>query len=158
MSKTPRLPTSLLSGLLLLVLLLSACGSASAPEPLARPEASEEHDIAFPRQQPNPAPAVAPDAAISGRLVLVDGCLRVNSEPGGPSWLPVWPADFLLTISSGALAVDDGSGSIVAQVGDLLRLRGGTIPDDPAAWQATVQLRQPPPSACPGPYWLVGKS
>ncbi len=156
MSKTPRATTSLLSGLLLLVLLLTACGSTSAPAPLAHPEADQDQAVVFPRQQPHPGPLIAPDAAISGRLVLVDGCLRVDSEPAGPSWLPVWPADFLLTASGGALAVGDGSGAIIAQVGDPLRLRGGTIPDDPAAWHATALLRQPPPAACPGPYWLVG--
>jgi hypothetical protein len=123
-----------------LVLMLVSCqdGATNSSSPL----------LFFPLQREvNPDTM---DALLVGRLVLVNGCLRIkDGEDSG--YLPIWPQGFSLSVEGDTVQILDGSGRPVARVGDEIELRGGQVPVERVA-EYTTQ----PPSACPGPYWVVG--
>ena len=86
---------------------------------------------------------------------MVDGCLRVtlSTAPTTPnsSALVVWPSNFTLSAKGNSIQIIDGTGLVAARVGDDVRYSGyGTkeIGD--------LELRQPLPEGCPGPYRIVG--
>ncbi len=101
----------------------------------------------FPRQKE--VPNVFMEALLTGELVVVDDCLRVN-DSGGNSLLLIWPRDFSLRTDNDVIQIVDGSGQLVAQVGDRLQIAGGEVP------RITEAKVQPLPDNCPGPYWVVG--
>ncbi len=99
----------------------------------------------FPRQRdPHPDNMTA---LLVGRLVVANGCLRVDSADGS-SRLPIWPLAFSLRTSTTTAEIVDGSGQLVARSGDNVRMGGGEIPDHYVAELAV----QPLPEKCPGPY------
>ncbi|MDX1417042.1 MAG: hypothetical protein R3293_22750 [Candidatus Promineifilaceae bacterium] len=90
------------------------------------------------------------EALLVGELVVDAGCLRVNSD--NESVLVIWQADYFLTDNNGELQILDETGTVVAQVGEMIYVGGGTQSTiDPA------ELRQPLPETYRGPYWRMGQ-
>jgi len=96
------------------------------------------------------------DALAVGVLVLYDGqrCPRVVSESGLTDYLPLWPPDYGARLENGEIQIVDGSGRVVAHVGQEVTLSGGVIPGD---WESERyrQLYYELPGDCHGPYWIV---
>jgi hypothetical protein len=103
--------------------------------------------IAFPRQKPTEGYRESMMALASGRLVLEQGCLRLE---GGS--LPVWPPKFTLRVEGEQVLVLDGGGGVAARVGEEVCMGGGQsgISDE---W-----VLQQIPAACRGDYWIVGSA
>jgi hypothetical protein len=105
--------------------------------------------IVFPRQYPPEGLREELTALLIGTLVEKDGCLRVVES--GYSHLIIWPYDHTVTTAAdGTLQIHDGSGAVVAQVGDTVRLSGGEVPSAVRHTPITI------PDRCEGPYWLAG--
>ncbi len=109
--------------------------------------------IAFPRQGPVEGMRVMMQAEMIGQLVLVDGCLRIESIYDDTSYLPVWPPEFDLGSEDDEIQVLDGAGEVVARVGEEIYMGGG----EGSASVMAECVRQQLPSTCTGPYWIVGE-
>jgi hypothetical protein len=122
------------------VVLTSRGGIIAEPQRLA----PVEH---FPQAR---FPAGMEMAALArGRLVLVDGCLRVAAQ-NGESSLIIWPSSALLERQGETIAVRDRiSGNVVA-IGDEIEIGGGGGSELDARF-----LTEAPPAACAGPYWYA---
>jgi hypothetical protein len=108
--------------------------------------------VAFPRQGPIEGPRAVMQALMIGRLVLVDGCLRVESFHGDESLLAIWPPEFGLAAEGDEIHVLDGAGQVVARVGEEVYMGGG----GGSASGLADCVREQLPAACRGPYWIVG--
>ena len=93
----------------------------------------------------------------AGRLVLNEGCLRVEVPPDangpGVSRLLIWPSGYALSMNDGSVRVVDGIGRIAARVGDHIRLSSATVPYQEAHAQGLIQGMS---QDCAGPFYLVG--
>ena len=112
--------------------------------------ASPVPGVAFPRQKPVEGERASMTALAMGDLVLVEGCLRIGSADGN---LLVWPPDFTLKAENGVLEILDGTGQVVARVGEEVRMGGGEVN---YVEQLGEYVRRQLPPNCPGPYWIVG--
>ncbi len=83
-----------------------------------------------------------------GPLREQDGCLRIGND------LIIWQPDYFLNDNHGRVEILNREGKVVARVGEKTRLSGGEVPLNADLEQ---QLREPIPSACHGPYWLMGE-
>lgn len=103
--------------------------------------------IAFPRQKPVEGYQESMMALASGKLVLEQGCLRL--ERGA---LPIWPPDFTLRVEGDQVVVVDGGGGVAARAGEEVCMGGGHsgVSDE---W-----VLQQIPAACRGDYWIVGSA
>lgn len=121
---------------------------AGAPTPTAV--------LAFPQQVPLPSPRPLMAARLEGTLALVDGCLRVTT-PYGANPLIVWPAEATLRNDGGDIRVVASDGRVIGRVGESIVLGGGEIsaPGGQVSTPVRALLREPPPTRCPGPYWLA---
>jgi len=108
--------------------------------------------VAFPRQEPVEGIRATMEAELIGNLVLVDGCLRVNSIYGQASTLPVWPPEFTITADEDEIQVHDGDDQVVARVGQEVYMSGG----EGSANSMPDCVREQLPAVCTGPYWIVG--
>ncbi len=141
-----------------LVVLAVVVGCAPAERAVSTPPAGSTPDapyevltlagvagpLSFPRQI---AQGDVMEALLVGVLAEVDGCVRVTTEAGDQSYLPVWPPGFTLEGTDGTLAVSDPEGQPLALLGDLVSLSGGEATGGEPAAAAL---------SCPGPYWIVG--
>ena len=103
---------------------------------------------------------IPPDSGrefFAGKLVLKEGCLRVDAPPPDSSYpeslLVIWPRSFTLSTEDGPVRVVDAVGRIAARVGDHVRFGG--YPSSPQ----TVRLRELGKelrTGCPGPYLWAG--
>jgi hypothetical protein len=109
--------------------------------------------VAFPRQGPVEGLRVVMQAEMVGQLVLVDGCLRVESIYDDTSYLPVWPPEFALRSEDDGIQVLDGAGQVAARVGEEIFMGGG----EGSASVMAECVRQQLPATCSGPYWIVGE-
>jgi len=109
--------------------------------------------VAFPRQGPVEGIRVVMEAELIGDLVLVNGCLRVNSIYSDGSVLPIWPPEFTLKAEKDEIQVLDGAGQVVAHVGEEVYMGGG----GGSATSLADCVRQQLPADCTGPYWIVGE-
>ena len=149
-------------GLVLLlgfVVFLTSCADDSAPTRGVSPVPSGE-TLVFPRHDE----AIPPNRGkqyVYGELSLSDNCLRISyfdqADPGGIRYglLVVWPAGFDASNSGGVVEVTGADGSVVAAVGQTLRLSGRKVSRQSAAvdgwrWYGEDAER------CGGPFWLVG--
>lgn len=89
---------------------------------------------------------------LQGRLVVEEGCLRVDAGNVGDSYLIIWQPDYFLNDNSGRIEVLDRAGRVVARVDDTISVEGGEVPLS----NVNSHLREPIPSRCKGPYWLMG--
>ena len=67
----------------------------------------------------------------AGRLVLNEGCLRIEVPPDangpGRASLLIWPSGFALNVERGVVRIVDSDGEIAASVGDHIRLSRATV-------------------------------
>ena len=115
-----------LTGSVLFVLVAAGCGGQD------RVDSFPQHDERIP-----------PDSGrefFAGKLVLKEGCLRVDAPPPDSSYpeslLVIWPRSFTLITEDGPVRVVDAVGRIAARVGDHVRFGG--YPSGPQ----TVRLRE----------------
>lgn len=123
-------------------------GTATS-EPVIVPE---EPAIAFPRKG---ATEDLMESLMMGRLILVDRCLRIEDSESDTSLLVVWPYDFNWQITNGIVEVLDGTGQVVARVGEGVSMGGGEL-DSLAGMGIDNPIQAQIPDSCPGPYWFVG--
>jgi hypothetical protein len=94
------------------------------------------------------------DAPLSGTLALWGRCLALQPAGDRERHTLLWPAGYRARVEDGALEIVDGSGAVVARVGQEVRLPGGAIPvdgDSPRFRRLFGEL----PCGCNGPYWIV---
>lgn len=90
-------------------------------------------------------------ALVEGVLELSDKCLLVTDE-FGTTFSPVWPRDYNYRWVADSLEVVDGSGEVVAEVGEHIGLGGGEFSDiDYAELTKSVSGDL----NCPQPFWDV---
>ena len=98
---------------------------------------------------------IVPDGEVHGRLVLVNGYVRVRSLfPTfgflfGTSDLIIWPHGYSAEIRGDGIVVLDIYGRVAARVGDVIKARGGRIPSLAGAEKAIGRTL---PQECRGPY------
>lgn len=93
---------------------------------------------------------------VEGKLVLDNGCLRIN-EVGvnGLSIMLIWDSRFSTRTEQGVVQiVDSNTGEVLATVGDFVEAGGGSAGTNPDI----MGLKKPIPDECPGPYFLVGET
>jgi len=88
------------------------------------------------------------NAAIQGRLVLRDGCLRLGD--GADSLLVIWPS-FATLEGSGETYDIRYAGSGQVRAGRWVQMSGGQVDEIDQTF-----LTAPIPEQCAGPYWLAG--
>ena len=124
--------------------------------------------VGFPQYE---GPLMLSEGSRFGELIVVDGCLRVRRYPDPvdpnsyyqPSSTPlmlIWPANFTWSAKGNSIQIIDGAGLIAARVGDDVRFSGHGICSE--GWCGTtdigeIDLLQPLPESCSGPYWIVGE-
>ena len=96
---------------------VSATASTAADPP-------SDAGIFFPRLGHQRGPIVSSAAGGGGTLVLRDSCLVVETAYSPGAYLVVWPPGFSVQKIGGELLVLNGGGSVIAQVGDDVRLSG----------------------------------
>jgi hypothetical protein len=133
--------------LFILFLFLPACVSRATSTPASSFMSPPSYGSSFP-QRIN-TPSAYTDALITGELVVTNGCLRVK-EKYGNNVLLIWPVGFSPHTEQGIIQVLDSTGQAVASVGDWVEIGGGEVPP------TYLDLVDPLPENCPGPYWLVG--
>lgn len=108
-----------------------------------------EYTIFFPRPMLVEGVSEGVDEALfSGKLVVSDGCLRMNNAEYNDSYLVIWPPDFKPRRQNGVIEILDGSDQVVGRVGDEVVTGGGEVPN--------AMVPQDIRSTCPGPYLVVG--
>jgi len=120
---------------------VTACNTASVPGSTASPQVV----------------ATRWTALLIGKLVKVDGCLRVIDNVSGTSYLLVWPPEqHMVSVEKDAVQIIDrlkGDKRVVWHIGQIVRLGGGEVT---SSEYLDEQVRQNLPANCPGPYWIVG--
>ena len=95
------------------------------------------------------------DALLAGTLSSESGCVAVSGRPGSFVYV-VWPAGYSLTDEGGDTWLVDDSGSLIARIGDQVRMGGGitNLADAEAAVSGGI------PSSCevggPDAHWFAG--
>ncbi len=157
--------------LLVGIILTLACNQpasdqAANNQPASKEPASDQpaRIVGFPQYE---GPPMLPEGSRFGELIVVDGCLRVRRypDPTYPDQNPVplllvWPENFTLTTKGDSTQIINGAGLIAARVGDDVRFSGHGICSE--GWCGItdigeIDLLQPLPEGCPGPYWIVGE-
>ena len=142
-----------------LFLAMTACTSATdsslQPGENHPPTAASDPSktIFFPRQEKVNGERAVMDGETYGTLVLVDNCIRVDSDDSDNSYLLIWPPDFNISIENGTIKILNGDGEIVAHIGDKVHISGGGIPS-PSVFDKPIQEQVPP--QCTKPYWIIG--
>jgi hypothetical protein len=99
---------------------------------------------------------IADAGTIAGKLVVYecDRCLHLQTDAGPGALTLLWPHDWSVRTGGGEITVVDGTGQVVARVGDQVTLHGRAIPHsmDVAAYR---QLVDELPGDCIGASWLV---
>lgn len=142
------------------LLLLISCNVESSnvePSPLATqtpgliiPTLPPDLPVFFPRQELVDGEWVRMTGEITGKLVEVNGCLRVNT------YLVIWPPHYSLDIESGLVRILDETGQVMTSVGEEVYMGGGEKPSLEGVIGVSAQLAQEIPPECPGPYWISG--
>jgi len=120
---------------------MTACNTVSVPNSTASPQVV----------------ATRWTALLIGKLVKVDGCLRVIEDVSGTSYLLVWPPEqHVVSVEKDAVQIIDrlkGGKRVVWHIGQIVRLGGGEVT---SGENLDERGRQNLPANCPGPYWIVG--
>ncbi len=124
---------------------MTACNTASVPNSTASPQVA----------------ATRWTALLTGKLVKIDGCLRVIADTPsglGTSYLLVWPPEqHRVAIENDTIRIIDlwegGEKEVVWRIGQTVRLGGGEVT---SSENLDERVRQNLPANCPGPYWIVG--
>lgn len=95
--------------------------------------------------------ATSMTALLEGQLIEENGCLRVASSDSVNSRLIIWQPDYFLTLNGEQIEVLNREGQVPARLGEPISLGGGEV----QLSNYVGQLRQPIPTACEGPYFLM---
>jgi len=117
--------------------------------------------VYFPKQDGSLAPEEGTEL-FTGKLVLFGKCLQIADDVvrvkdrvyAGTSPLIIWPHDFTLSIKDGVVGIVDGTGSVVARVGDEVEFDAFNLTYREAKEHGGLAEITP---ACSGPYWAVGE-
>ena len=144
------LPVALLGA----ALLLAVCvGSDEAS--VSVPAAPVDSAPVFPTHD-RPLPTDWGLGHVMLKLIMEDGCLRGLghdlNEPD-PSYLLVWPDGFGLHREGEVTSVRNQTDTIVASVGEEVRLSGRNIQADS---EHARRIAESLPAGCAGPYYMVG--
>ncbi len=97
--------------------------------------------------QEDQGPREVMQALVFGRLVLENGCLRVQPAEGeGEPYTIVWPGGYQVRQQGDRIDILNESQEDVASVGDLISMDGGEV----SSYQGENAGR------CPGKYWITG--
>lgn len=88
------------------------------------------------------------EADLSGKLILNEGCLRLEASNVVADYFLIWPPDFKPRRQNGLIEILDGSDQVVGRVGDEIRTGGSEVPVS----HVSQEIR----NTCPGPYFEVG--
>jgi hypothetical protein len=117
LSKRPMVPkrVSWLLPLTLVLVLLVLSGCRDEPS----------SSVFFPKYELVNGELVQLTALIDGKIVEVDGCLRLIASSDDTSYLIVWPPDFGLDIDGSDIRIRVGISQIIARVGQEVHMGGG---------------------------------
>ena len=118
-------------------------------------------EVYFPKQDGTLAPEDG-TVLFSGKLILFEKCLQVADDVirvrdrvyAGISPLIIWPTDFALSTEDGVVKIVDGTGNVVARVGDEVEFDAFNLTYEEAREHGGLAEITP---ACSGPYWAVGR-
>ena len=119
-------------------------------------------EVYFPKQDGTLVPEDGTEL-FSGKLIRWGKCLQVADDVirvkdrvyAGTSPLIIWPHDFALSTKDGAVEIVDGTGSVVARVGDEVEFEAFNLTYAEAREHGGLAEITP---ACSGPYWAVGET
>ena len=119
-----------------------------------------EVEVYFPKQDGTLAPEEGTEL-FSGKLIQWGKCLQVADDVirvkertyAGISPLLIWPHDFALSMRNGVVGIVDGTGNVVARVGDEVEFDAFNLTYPEAMEHGGLAEITP---ACSGPYWAVG--
>jgi len=117
-------------------------------------ETEDGRTIYLPKQPPTESSMAA---LMEGLLVEENGCLRVIEEGSRQGFLILWPFDSELSASTENIEVLNGTGQVIARVGESLRLDGGAMESPPSMSRFDEVIPGMPINDCPGPYWVAGE-
>ena len=86
-------------------------------------------------------------AQLVGKLILVDGCPRVEVSDGS-SVLLFWRYNYSIDRSVDPAQIRDDTGKVVARIGDYVEMGGGELPDSTGKKLS---------NGCAGPIGIVGE-
>ncbi len=109
--------------------------------------------IFFPRQQKTDGERAVMDGEIDGTLVLVNNCIRINSDQAKESYLLIWPPGFDISVKDSMVEILDSEGQVVAHIGDMVQIGGGEIP---LLSMLDKFIQEQIPAQCSARYWVVG--
>lgn len=112
--------------------------------------------VFFPKQELVNGEWIRMTGEVTGELVEVNGCLRLNASYDDTSYLIVWPPSYALNASDDLIQIRDEAGQVVAHVGDVVHMGGGEKMSLEGIAGVNEQLLQEIPSECSGPYWMSG--
>ncbi len=100
----------------------------------------------------SPAQPTRLAAALFGKLVFANNCLRVDSANLGASYLLIWPPYIDVRMDNATVDVSDKLKSKITvwRIGETVEMAGGIV--------NRINDGERPlfSNDCPGPYWLVG--
>ena len=142
-----------------ILLTISACTSIN--HPTVQPDQDQittstpypPNKISFPRQVIKNGEWAAMNALAHGTLILVDSCIRLQTEMSSVSYLLIWPPDFQLRFEEDIVGILNSDGKRVASLGDTVQMSGGEI-NLLSMLDMSIQEQVPP--QCNGPYWIMG--
>ncbi len=103
----------------------------------------------FPVQ--NEAVIPLPDSQATGEIIVKNGSLRLLSLSGKSS-LIIWPYGYTWRKYALGIEVLDHNDRVVARTGQIITLRGGSIP----AEALSNICSSPVPDNIAGPFWMAG--
>jgi hypothetical protein len=114
-----------------------------------------ERTVLFLRHKPALDAGLEETESLTGELVAYDyrRCLHLQQTDGGQLAL-LWPPDWSARVEGELVMVVDGTGKTVAQVGELVHLRGRAVPH---TWESEIYRRLvgEMPGDCIGASWVV---
>ncbi|MBA2363673.1 MAG: hypothetical protein H0V86_09105 [Chloroflexia bacterium] len=134
----------------LLVLAVSgaaACGERSGSPGDGSDATGDGAGVFLPQLKPPPR-TVVETAELDGELTGKGGCLEVVDHT------LVWPSDYRARREDGRVEVLDGSGRVVARVGDRVSGGGGET-HSLGGWRLDRRTRRWLEERCGEPYWIV---
>lgn len=110
-----------------------------------------EHTINFLRKRDASGSGMASE--LIGKLILVEGCLRIQSDVNPRGSTAIWPHEFGFSVQNNVISIIDGNDQVVARVGERIHVGGGGAPPRSATeWEEYVIGN---PQQCAGPFWAV---
>jgi hypothetical protein len=94
-------------------------------------------------------------ALMEGKLVEVDGCLRIEDGHYVDGWLVIWPFGSDIGVTDDGVEVIDEEGEPVARVGEQLGAGGGAIENTRGMESIDEMIPGMPIEGCRGPYWVA---